>query len=96
MREKKPENKQKVFHSMKAIHEKTIEVNNDLKIKVDEQQDDIKHLKFKCNTHDEDKVQEITAARNRVAKSEFYEFCRIKKNLDFPPNLSSFTQKFYL
>ena len=37
----KNENKQEVFHSMKVIYEKVIEVNN--KLIVNEQQDDIKH-----------------------------------------------------
>ena len=41
----KCEKKQKVFQSMKGIYEKAIKVNNDLKLNVDEQQDDIKHLK---------------------------------------------------
>ena len=35
----------KVFHSMKVVYEKAIELNNDLKLNVDEQQGDIKHLK---------------------------------------------------
>ena len=34
---------------MKVIYEKTIEVNNQLKVNVDEQQDDIKYLKEQCN-----------------------------------------------
>ena len=33
-----------MVHS-KVIYEKAIEVNNDLKLNVDEQQDEIKHLK---------------------------------------------------
>ena len=45
IREKKHENKQKLFHSMKVIYENAIEVNNDLKLNVDEQQDDIKTYK---------------------------------------------------
>ena len=49
---------------MKVIYEKAIEVNNDLKFNVHEQQDDIKHLKGQCDTDDEDEVQEITVARN--------------------------------
>ena len=31
-------------HSLKVIYEKAIEVNNELKLNVDEQQDDIKHV----------------------------------------------------
>ena len=49
--------------------QKTIEVNNDLKLNVDEQQDDIKHLKGHCDIHYEDEVQEITAARNPMKKN---------------------------
>ena len=49
-------------HSLKVIYEKAIEVNNELKLNVDEQQDDIKHLKEQCDVDDETEVQEITAA----------------------------------
>ena len=41
---------------MKNNYEKTIEVNNQLKVNVDEQQNDIKD---QCNRDDKDKVQEI-------------------------------------
>ena len=34
---------------MKVIYEKAIGVNNNLKLNVDEQQDDLKHLKKKCD-----------------------------------------------
>ena len=34
LREKKHENKQKVFHSRKMIYEKAIDVNNDFKLNV--------------------------------------------------------------
>ena len=44
---------------MKVNYEKTIEVNNQLKVNVDEQQDDIKDLKEQCNKEDKDKLQEI-------------------------------------
>ena len=43
---------------MKVIFEKAIQVNNDLKLNVDEQQDDIKHLKEQCDIDDADEVQE--------------------------------------
>ena len=59
---KQQENKQKVFHTMKVNNEKAIEANNDLKINVDKQHVDMKHLKEKCEIDDEDKVQQITAA----------------------------------
>ena len=37
-------------------------LNNELNVNVDEQQDDIKHLKEQCDIDDEDEVREITAA----------------------------------
>ena len=43
-------------------------MNRNIKLNVDEQQDDIKHLKQQCDIEDEDKVQEITAARNPIKK----------------------------
>ena len=58
-------NKPKVFHNIKVIYEKAIEVNNAIKLNVDEQQDDINHLKEPCDIEDEYEVQEITTARNR-------------------------------
>ena len=39
-----------------------MEVNNELMLNVDEQQDDIKHLKEECDIDNEDEVKEITAA----------------------------------
>ena len=54
---------------MKVIYERAIEINNDLKFNVDEQQDDIKHLKEECDMGDEDKNQEISAARNPMKKN---------------------------
>ena len=50
---KKHENIQKIFHSM---------------LNVDEQQDDIKHLKEQCDIYNEDEVQEITAAKNPIKR----------------------------
>ena len=47
---------------MKVNNEKAIDVNNELKLNVDEQQDDIKHLAEQCDIDDEDDIQEITAA----------------------------------
>ena len=55
---KQHENKQKkVFHAMKVNNEKAIEVNSKLKINVDEQHVDMKHLKDKCEIDDEDEGQ---------------------------------------
>ena len=53
-----------MLHSINVNYEKVIEVNNELKLNVDDQQDDIKHLKEQCDIDDEDEVKEITAARN--------------------------------
>ena len=47
---------------MKESSEKAMEVNNELRLNVDEQQDD-KTLKVKSDIDDSDEVQEITAAR---------------------------------
>ena len=60
---------------MKVNHEKTIEVNNQLKLNVDEQQDEIKHLKEQYNKEDKDKVQEISGDRNPLKKNTY--FCGI-------------------
>ena len=59
---KQHENEQKVLHNMKVNNEKAIEVNNELKVNVYEQQDYIKYLKEQFNRDDEDEVQEITTA----------------------------------
>ena len=69
MKEKKHENEQKLFHSMEGNYEKTIEVNNEHKLNVDEQEDDIKHLKEQYDEDDEDEVQEIRAARTPMKKN---------------------------
>ena len=61
-----PAPEKKVFHSKL---QKAIEVNNELTLKVDEQQDDLKYLREKCDIDDEDKVQEITAGRTPMTKS---------------------------
>ena len=58
----------KVLHSVKGNYEKTMEVNNKLKVNVDEQQDDIKDLKEQCNKDDKDKVQEISGAVTSMKK----------------------------
>ena len=47
---------------MKFHFEKAIEVNNQLKVNVDEQQNDIKDLKEQCNKDEKDKVQIISGA----------------------------------
>ena len=57
---------------MKVNYEKAIEVNNEFKLNVDEQQDNIKHLKEQCDINDigdMDEVQEITAVRTPMKKN---------------------------
>ena len=51
-------------------YEKTIEVNNQFKVNVDEQQDDINDLKESCNKDDKDKVQEISGAATPMKKNK--------------------------
>ena len=70
MSEKKLENKPKVFHSIKVIFEKVIKVNNDLKLNVDEQQDDLKQLKEQYDIDDADEVQKVTAVRNPMKRNK--------------------------
>ena len=53
---------------MKDSSEKAIEVNNVLRVNVDEQQDDIKQLKEQCDKDNKDKVHEITAAITPMKK----------------------------
>ena len=51
----------KSVNSMQVNYEKAIEVNNEYKLNVDEQQDNIKHLKEQCDINNKYDVQEITA-----------------------------------
>ena len=53
---------------MKENSEKAMELNNELRLNVDEQQDD-KTLKVKSGIDDSDEVQEITAARTPMKKN---------------------------
>ena len=46
---------------MKVNYWKAIKVNNELKLNVDQQQEDIKHSKELCDIDNEDEVQEISA-----------------------------------
>ncbi len=55
---------------MEVNYENTIEVNNQLKVNVDEQQDDIKYLREQCNKDDKDKVQEISGAGTSMEKNK--------------------------
>ena len=45
-------------------------MNNELKLSVDEQQDDLKHLKEQCDIDNEDEDQEITAAITPMKKKK--------------------------
>ena len=45
-------------------------MKNNLKLNVDKQQDEIKHLKYQCNTDDKDKVQEISGAKMPMEKNK--------------------------
>ena len=53
---------------MKVSYENAIEVNNELKLIVNELQDDIKPLKEQCDIDDEDEVQASTVARTPMNK----------------------------
>ena len=45
-------------------------MNNQLKVNVDEQQNDIKDLKEQCNKDDKDKVQKISGAGTPMKKNK--------------------------
>ena len=49
---------------MEINYEKTMEVNIELKLNIDDEEDDLNHLKGQCDIDDENEIQEITAARN--------------------------------
>ena len=53
---------------MKVSYEKALDVNTKLKLNVDEQQYDIKHLTEQCDIDDEDEVQASTVARTPMNK----------------------------
>ena len=55
---------------MKVNYETAIEVNNELKLNVDEQQDDIKHLIEQCDINMKMKFREIPAARTPMKKKK--------------------------
>ena len=64
---------------MKVNNKKDIEVNKELKLNVDEQQDDIKHLKEQFDVEDETEVQEITAAITSMKRNAC--MCAMKSNI---------------
>ena len=61
--EKYEENKTKCLYTMKVNYDMAIIVNNELNVKVDDQQVDMKHSKEQWNIDYEDKVQKTTVAR---------------------------------
>ena len=60
---KKYENKQNIFHTMKVNFNLAIQVKDELKVKFNDQQVNLKHLKEQCDIDDEDEVQKTTVAR---------------------------------
>ena len=55
---------------MKVNYDKAIQVNNEHKVNVDDQQVDMKHLKEQCDIDDEDKFQKTTVSRTPMKKSK--------------------------
>ena len=55
---------------MKDNYEKSIEVHNEPRRNVDEQQDYIKHLKKQSDIDDADEVLELTAARTPMKRKK--------------------------
>ena len=55
---------------MKVNYGKAIQVNNELKVNLDEQQEDIKHLKEQCDIENEDEVQDIAAIITIIKKEK--------------------------
>ena len=55
---------------MKDSSEKAIEVNNELRLNVDEQQDKKKHLKLQWDIDDACELKEITAVRTPMKKNK--------------------------
>ena len=59
---------------MKVNYWKAIKVNNELKLNVDQQQEDIKHSKELCDIDNEDEVQEISADITIMKKKKTSEY----------------------
>ena len=51
---------------MKVIYEKALKVSIDLKLNVDEQQDNIKHVKELCDIDEEDEVDKSNKKNKAV------------------------------
>ena len=60
---------------MKVSYKKAIKENNLLKLKIDEQQHNIKHLLKQCEIVGEGKVQEVTASRIAIKKNKSGNMC---------------------
>ena len=71
------ENQRKIVQSIKLNYEKSIEENNELKTKVNEQEDIIKHLEEQCGIDTEDEVQEVevTESRNSMSNNSSGHLC---------------------
>ena len=65
----KKETINQAVHLMKDSNEKCIEVQNHLRLNVDDQQDHIKHLKYQI-IDDADDALKITATRSPMKKKE--------------------------
>ena len=52
------------FNTLKVNYDKVIQVNNEFKVNVNDQQVDKKHFKEQCDIDDEDKVQQTTMKKN--------------------------------
>ena len=59
-----------IMNTMKMNYDKAIQVNNELKVNIDNLLVDMKHLKEQCDIDDEDKVQKTTVARTPMKKSK--------------------------
>ena len=59
-----------LFYTMEVNYDKAIPVNNELKVNVDDQQVDMKHLKEQCDVDDEENVQKTTVGRTPIKKSK--------------------------
>ena len=81
---------------MKVIYEKAIEVNKDLKLLVDDQQYDVKHLKSQFDIGDKDEVKKITADRNSIKTFRIRETPNPSTNVDRSKKKSLFLRIYKL
>ena len=70
------ENQRKIVHKLKQNYKKSIEENHELKTKVDEQEDNIQHLKEQCGIDDDETQEvEISGARNSMSRNSSGHLC---------------------